>query len=534
MKIKIIIPNLIFLFGLLVLNVFGQTSVFTIKVTPPTNLPPCKQRIEKIERNGRTVTIFTALIPNTLKLDFEEIRVGTEGDDFIFSFEAPSGFCKTTADGYEIEISGAAATVVNPTVAAPTATPVPTGIDTGLSVQDEITNAVKDAEEESKEVDLSIPEAPGFTILGLTPQEVTRPTTPREFATTLINSLDRNGNFQSGIAIDTAPYQLFFSRRINRDRDYIPPQKDKLIEQDGELIDNRSREPLKGYFTRFLWRTQFSLATTKGTTKDDKSARIGAGFNFTFFDFGDPNTDFKLRDCQTNVVLTLDDKAAQDLGFKDFFDSRITPDDHRKINARKMFLVTQDYILKQYDKCVEESEKRNFGKSSFGVGVAGSWISKDGDSAKFTNNGQGLWASLNYGFEGIPGLRCTEKEIEEDNRCITPQLIFHFRRRVKETVPNPLIDGMFTTKDSNLFGMRLRVGVPKWSVNFEGVYRAERYAGRTSSSSIQASIGADYKLAKNLYLNFSIGGETKESNIPGTGKVFVRTSFNWGTSQKPL
>jgi hypothetical protein len=82
--------------------------------------------------------------------------------------------------------------------------------------------------------------------------------------------------------------------------------------------------------------------------------------------------------------------------------------------------------------------------------------------------------------------------------------------------------------------MRLRLGVPKWSVNFEGVYRGQRYAGRASSSNITASVGADYKLAPNLYLNFSIGGETKESNIPNTGKVFVRTSFNWGTSQKPL
>ncbi len=382
---------------------------------------------------------------------------------------------------------------------------------------------------------MSIPEAPGFTILGLNPQEVTRPTTPRQFATTLINSLDRNGNFQTGIAIDTAPYQLFFGRKVNRDRDYIPPQKDKLTKQNGEVIDKRNREPLRGYFTRLLWRTQFSLATTKGTTEDDKSARIGTGFNFTFLDLGDPNTDFKLRDCLDQLALNLKDKAAQDLGFTDRKDLNIdTPDEVRKINERERFLVTQGGILGQYDKCIEQSEKRNFGKTSFGVGVAGSWISKDGDSAKFTNNGQGLWASLAYGFEGIPGLRCTEEDIAAEERCITPQAIFHFRRRVKETVTDPLVAGSFTTKDSNLFGARLRLGVPKWSVNFEGVYRAERYAGQTSSSSLEASLGADYKLAKNLYLNFSVGGATKESNIPGGGKVFVRTAFNWGTSQKPL
>lgn len=524
MKIKIIL-NVIFLCGLLTLTAFGQTSVYTIKVTPPTDLPPCKQRIEKVVKNGNTVTVFTAIIPNNLKLDFEGIRIGTEGNNYVFSFETDSGFCRTTAEGYEIEVSGATAPVVNPVVIA---APVPTDTDTGLPLPQEIAKAVEKAEEDGKEVDMSIPEAPGFTILGLTPQEVTRPTTPRELATTLINSVDRNGNFQTGIAIDTAPYQLFFGKRVNRDRDYIPPQLEKTI-------DKRKREPLKGYLTRFLWRTQFSLATTKGTTEDDKSARIGTGLNFTFLDFGDPNTDFRLRECQTNLAFTLADRAAQDLGFIDRNDPAIdTGDEFIKINARKRFLVTQDFILEQFDKCIDESEKRNFGKTSFGVGVAGSWISENGLSSKFVDNGQGLWASFAYGFEQFPGFRCTEQEITEGERCITPQLIFHFRRRVKETVPDPVTEGLFTTKDSNLFGARLRLGVPKWSVNFEGVYRGERYAGRTSSNNVELTLGADYRLAKDLYLNFSIGGATKESNIPNTGKVFVRTAFNWGTSQKPL
>ncbi len=528
MKIKILIPNLVFLVGLLTLNVIAQTSPVKIKATPPTNLPPCEQGVEKTVDNGMTVTVFTARIPNSVKLDFVGIRWSSEGDNYVFRFQANSGFCRITAEGYEIEFSGSPAPVINLAVTTPTATPIPTGVDTGLSLAEEITKATEEAEKEGKEVDLSIPEAPGFTILGLTPQEVTRPTTPRQFATTLINSLDRNGNFQTGIAIDTAPYQLFFGRRVNRDRDYIPPQEDKPIEK-------RSRETLKGFFTRLLWRTQFSLATTKGTTETDKSARIGAGFNFTFFDFGDPNTDFRLRECNNNLNFKLEDKAYQDLGFTNRNDPRIKPGDVRKANARMMFLITQDFILKQYDKCIEESEKRNIGKSSFGVGTAGSWISKNGDSSTFTNNGQGLWASLNYGFEGIPGLRCTEDEIEDEtNRCITPQLIFHFRRRVKETVPDPLLAGMFTTKDSNLFGMRLRFGVPKWSLNLEGVYRGERFAGKKSSSNFEMTFGADYRLAANLYLNFSVGGETKESSIPGTGKVFIRTSFNWGTSQKPL
>ena len=52
--------------------------------------------------------------------------------------------------------------------------------------------------------DISIPDSPAFTILSITPQNVTNPTTVRDLATALINGVDRNGNFQSGVAIDAS------------------------------------------------------------------------------------------------------------------------------------------------------------------------------------------------------------------------------------------------------------------------------------------------------------------------------------------
>lgn len=528
MKTKTIMLQIILFVGLYVLPVWGQTVFKIDVVSPPATLPACKTRLKSNVSNGQTTTIFSVYLPRTLELDLggSTVSYKTENDYYIFSFEADSGTCRVTASGYEVTLSGSSQTS-SPTP-TPTLVPVPVATPSSPTAEE------KKEQDEAKEVDFSIPESPGFTILGLNPQDVTRPTTPRQFATAIINSIDRNGNFQSGIAIDVAPYQLFFGKSVQRDRDYIDFQE---FDREGNVkaAKDKKRETAKGYLTRFLWRTQFSLATTKGTTEDDKSARIGAGLNFTLFDFGDPNTDFFLRECNDDVNDKLDLQAFADVGLPGGLGDPNFGAKRAEYYARKIALIKEGFFPKAYRKCVEDSEKRNFGKSSFGVGVAGSWISKDGDSAKFTNNGQGLWASLAYGFEGIPGMRCTEKEIKvTTNRCLTPQLIFHFRRRVKETVPDPLITGMFTTKDSNLFGMRLRVGIPKWSLNFEGVYRGERYAGRTSSSNITASIGADYKLASNLYLNFSVGGETKESSIPGTGKVFIRTSFNWGTSQKPL
>jgi len=57
--------------------------------------------------------------------------------------------------------------------------------------------------------DISIPDSPTFTILSITPQNVTNPTTVRDLATALINGVDRNGNFQSGVAIDASVLNLY-------------------------------------------------------------------------------------------------------------------------------------------------------------------------------------------------------------------------------------------------------------------------------------------------------------------------------------
>src|SRR5918911_17393 len=43
------------------------------------------------------------------------------------------------------------------------------------------------------DADLGVPESPAFTVLGLNPQTVVRPTSPKEFATAFLNGLDEHG-----------------------------------------------------------------------------------------------------------------------------------------------------------------------------------------------------------------------------------------------------------------------------------------------------------------------------------------------------
>ena len=514
MKIRIYFLLLLTLVTLsAAINGLAQTSTVKINFGSPQGSPAaCKVRT----LNGKYEVIVAGVLQPEAP-DLQNVSVRFDGNDVIFSFRPDpntEALCQTSQNGLEITFTisqgqsgGTAAATATPT-AAPTVKPI---------------TPEETKEGKSEALDLSVPESPGFTILGLNPQTVVRPASPREFVTSLINSLDENGNIQNGVAIDMAPYLLLSRGRLTL-ADYRDLDRSRQIER-GIFKPRFSLE-------RFFSRVQFSLATTKGGSSEDKSSRIGTGLHFTIFDFGDPRMDQRLDRCFLDLKREIERQAAINVGADP---DNPTLEQDRLIRLEIPRLLDSGFRERYKKECIGASKKRNFGRSSFVVGAAGSWISKNGDSGKFTNNGQGLWASLAYGFEGLRGFRSAEDELkDEDNRCITPQLIFHFRRRVKETVPDPLLVGMFTTKDSNLFGARLRVGIPKWSVNFEGVYRGERYVGRTSSNNIEMSFGADYKLASNLYLNFSIGGATKESNIANTGKVFVRTTFNWGTSQKPL
>lgn len=103
-------------------------------------------------------------------------------------------------------------------------------------------------------------------MLGVSTEEIIRPTSPRAFATELLNGVDKNGNFQSGIAIETAPYLLFNGKNVT-------------------LHDYQT-----SYMTQILTNSQISLATVKGSSDDDKSIRMAAGLKIVPWNKGDSRT----------------------------------------------------------------------------------------------------------------------------------------------------------------------------------------------------------------------------------------------------
>lgn len=352
-------------------------------------------------------------------------------------------------------------------------------------------------------LDLSVPESPAFVVLGLTPQTVIRPTSPRQFASSLLNGIDQRGNFQSGIALDFAPYMIYAG--------------DKLT----------LKEYREAYLRRFFARTQASFATTKGASDNDKSIRAAVGLHFTLMDKGDPHSDAKLMECFTGkLVLPLppaivppDDpdpnasdveKLRYELALKKFQDAIAEYEKARQAASAKNVAASED--------CRAEGRKRNWNKSSWIVAFAPAWISPTGETKDFRYDGGGIWTSVAYGFEGVKGL--------ENNS----QVIFHARYRDNEMVPEPEMEGTFFRQDGLFLGGRARVGNENSSLSFEGVFQRLRRVGMHFDNSSRLAFGIERKIAENIWFNVAFGGQTDTPD--GTRKGFVLTTFKWGFSQK--
>ncbi|HET6891335.1 MAG TPA: hypothetical protein VFH31_09555 [Pyrinomonadaceae bacterium] len=356
--------------------------------------------------------------------------------------------------------------------------------------RDVATSPPQDADDKNLttvDVDLAVPESPAFTVLGVTPENVTHPTSAREFATSFLNGVDQRGNFQTGLALDFLPYLTFFGKETSLS-DYA-----------------------KSRMERFLARTQFSFATAKGVTDQDKSTRLALGLRMTLWDKGDPRLDSLLEACY--------DKADDDPRFED--DAYVpAPDDPQEVKDQK-FLKREQLLAELTKPCDDDARKRNWNASGWIVGAAPSWISKTGETRNFVWNGGGFWSSIAYGFENVKALQNSS------------QLIFHVRYRNNEIVPDTNNPSQFFSQDSLFLGGRLRIAPgeeAKSILSLEGNFiRSRRNKGPYDSSS-RFSLGLEQRIADNIWFALSLGGQGGRQD--GANQAFVLSSFKWGFQQK--
>jgi hypothetical protein len=364
-------------------------------------------------------------------------------------------------------------------------------------------------------IDLAVPDSPAFSVLGVSPSNVERPASPRELALSLLNGVDANGNFQTGMAIETAPYLALWGS-TSKLTDY----------QD----DNQ-------YIIRFLSRTLLSLATAKGTSDSDKAVRLAGGLTFTPWDEGDPRLDKELLNCLTESVevvpisqqMEIDNIIKQFSRYSDEAD-KLVDDNPRKKELQGFMGALEKQRSELQDKGTAELNKKAdaaikacranpkfrsnlWNKSGWFFGVAPTWTSATAKTEDLKYSGLGAWTSVAFRL-GESG-----------------QFIVHARYRNKDQQPDPNVKDVFFEQDSFRFGGRLRYGRPDLNFNAECLYSIEnRPRGREDNRTFRYGIGVEYTVAKDVWINLSTGSQ---SGNDGGNKIFVLGNLNFTFSPEP-
>lgn len=121
---------------------------------------------------------------------------------------------------------------------------------------------IKELSEDIVQSTYAVPKIPALEIISADPNTIARPTTAREFATSLYNAIDATGNVKQGLAFEIKPNYIF-----------------------KEPIDLNNYQNNKMAY--MLENTQISIATV-ATSGDSSSTDLSWGIRIVIFDKTDP------------------------------------------------------------------------------------------------------------------------------------------------------------------------------------------------------------------------------------------------------
>jgi cell division protein FtsB len=227
-----------------------------------------------------------------------------------------------------------------------------------------------------------VPDSPAAGALGISPSKVQHLETPKQLIPSIINGLDEHGHFQSGIAIDFAPFQYFAL--------HDPVAKYRGNPEQWAFLDDAET-----YLQRVLLRTQFSFATAKGTSDDDKSSKLAFGIHSVLMNADDPITAARIRRGPNNEPVQNDRLSPQDGRPLDAFG--------RTLNHFTLSDATDDSPEPFGHGVLDKSMLQKMGNHlwshmSWAIGAAPELVAKD-DKSDYRYAGTTAWSSFSY----VPG-----------------------------------------------------------------------------------------------------------------------------------
>lgn len=327
-------------------------------------------------------------------------------------------------------------------------------------------------------LDFSIPDSPGFVVIGANPQKIVHPKSMRELSAAIINGVDESGKAKSGLALDFQPMALLNSDISLADfREIYDPKKNRL-----------------GYAA---FNTSVSIATLQGTTEGDKSMKLGIGVHIPLINKNDTRFDTKLSDCYDKIFAEIDSN---------------TP---AKRNMNEPGSVGKPSNAKGFKSCYDKSKRDvQWNSDSWIVGLGQAWTSDTGDFKDRKATTRGLWTSYAH-------------KLQESS-----QLVLHVRAMDNERVVDPKNAGQFLNQDSSILGASFRTGSETFTASLQASYQRIKPDGRDQDKLKRVALGFDIRVAKDVWLTASVGGEGGRKD--GESKSFVLGGLKFGSATSPI
>lgn len=336
--------------------------------------------------------------------------------------------------------------------------------------------------------DYTVPESPGFFVLGMAPENIAQPRTARELAMALKNGVDQSGKLKSGVAVDFIPAQLFGNN------------EDKL-----DVL--RAMKPggvyPKSTLGRILYNTSVSIATIKGNESDDKSVKLGIGVNFPIFDDSDGRNSTALIDC---LQATLIEDSAT-----------FNPDAPGTVaGPLKVDAATQAKAVSCRDRILR------WNSSALTVSIGGARVTDSGKINESLPSTSGAWFSYSYGFKGT-----NIKALEEHAQFLVAGKAIN-----KDVLADPRDDSKQISANVRAITMGLKIGSNDFVGSLNQSFSRLRYDGIVGRESVRRwSLGLEYRVAKDTWLVASTGKESGRQF--GENQSFVNTSLRFGSETQP-
>lgn len=240
------------------------------------------------------------------------------------------------------------------------------------------------------ELDLAIPTAPAFTVIGVTPEDVVDPSNARDFAVEVGSFFNEDGGLDPGLAISFKPYWLGL--------------REITLGQYAEI----------GKLERVLARTQLSFATAESPIGDSDDVRAGVGFHTSLLNESDPRLDDALGACikdayDQHVVRNTGPalKAAGSATLERIQGSDVSDEERGRILIEEFDKLRPTIDLSPYnaayESCQRSAADRYLKRRSWITGAGAAFLLDEGEVDETELDGFSLWTGYRWPMLGDGG-----------------------------------------------------------------------------------------------------------------------------------